>query len=357
MANRFANFVQGGQESDDDEYQKINAPKKVVAPKTDAKTEAAGKQNLILEFGNEAPSGEYRGRGGRGRGARGGRGRGEGRGRGGRGFRGRGGRGGYHSINEAGEEGAAAYNDKQDDKGRYMQDRQDHRWEGQKAHGRQYDKQNASGFRGERRTGNKEGHGRGDWGNTNYEGQKTENKNAEDALQTVEKLNTDEAAKEEEKFVEEPEPVEEEVNNLTYAELKAQRAGAKTFKKEARAPEELKIDQKIEKKERKGEGYTSKTTDLTGGEKYIPNQLESILGFNAGAAASKDEEFEARPARGGRGGRGGRGRGERGRGGRGGRGGAHFDGKNEEADTRAPQRGGKGGHKAFNAAADDFPAL
>lgn len=73
------------------------------------------------------------------------------------------------------------------------------------------------------------------------------------------------------------------------------------------------MDQKIEKKDRKGDGYKSIASDLLEGEKYTPNALSEAFGFNSGAAATKDEDLQERqPYRGGRGGRGGRGRGGRG---------------------------------------------
>jgi len=55
----------------------------------------------------------------------------------------------------------------------------------------------------------------------------TENKPAQEALESLEKINTDPAEEGKEPRVEEPtrpeEPVEEEVNNKTYSELKAER--------------------------------------------------------------------------------------------------------------------------------------
>jgi len=92
--------------------------------------------------------------------------------------------------------------------------------------------------------------------------------------------------------------------------LKAERE-QKKLRKEARAAEEIKIDSNIQKQERKGDGYKSITSNLSKADVYAVGQLDAVLGFNAGAAATKDEDLAERaPFRGGRG-----------RGGRGGRGG------------------------------------
>lgn len=110
-----------------------------------------------------------------------------------------------------------------------MQDRQDHRYAGHKFHGRKFDKQNANGVAGEN-FGKRDGHGRGGWGNTHYEGDKAEKQNTEGAIATVEAINTaaEEVNREEEKV---EEPAEEEVNNKTFAELKAERANGENFRK------------------------------------------------------------------------------------------------------------------------------
>jgi hypothetical protein len=71
----------------------------------------------------------------------------------------------------------------------------------------------------------------------------TENKPAGEAVETIEKIDTAEEEKQAttEEVPKVEEPVEEEVNNKTYAELKAEREHKK-LRKDARAAEELKID-------------------------------------------------------------------------------------------------------------------
>jgi len=224
-----------------------------------------------------------RGRGGRGRGE----GRGRGRGRGeyrGRGGRGRGGFGGQ-------QDGDQFIDEKRENRREVNKDYQDKRWDGKVAHGRQFDKQSGSGWRGHH-YGNKDGHGRGGWGNENVEKRVSENRPVDEAVDGVEKATTAEEEKEATTPVEEvpQKPVEEEVNNKTYAELKAERE-QKKLRKDARAAETFKEDGKIEKKDRKGDGYKTIDTKLTGIDNYAVNQLDAVLGFNAGAAATKDEEL------------------------------------------------------------------
>lgn len=72
--------------------------------------------------------------------------------------------------------------------------------------------------------------------------------------------------------------------------MKAERE-QKSLRKEARAAETFKEDGKIEKKIRKDDGYKTIDTKLTGIDNYAVNQLDAVLGFNAGAAATKDEEL------------------------------------------------------------------
>ncbi len=73
----------------------------------------------------------------------------------------------------------------------------------------------------------------------------TENKPAGEAVETIDKIDTAEEEKQATTPADEvpkiEEPVEEEVNNKTYAELKAERE-QKKLRKDARAAEEYKIE-------------------------------------------------------------------------------------------------------------------
>ena len=179
-----------------------------------------------------------------------------------------------------------------------------------------FDKQNASGWKGENR-GKKDGHGKGGWGNTDKEGKDAEHKDVDEATKEAEEAETPVPE----------EPVEEEVNNLTYAEFKAQQAGKGPAKKKGRAPEELKIQGNHEKTQVKTDVVATGHSDLSTKDKYAPTQAPDSLGFNVGP----EPEEERREFTGGRG----RGRGERG---------------GHRGKPRKPQA-------AFNAGADDFPAL
>ncbi|MCS6760383.1 MAG: hypothetical protein MO852_16730, partial [Candidatus Devosia euplotis] len=315
------------------------------------------------------PRGGYRGRG---RGEAGGRGRGEGRGRGrgrgegrgtyrggrgeGRGYgrgRGYGDRGGYRggprdtyskfATREQVTGGAptdkqlAAEAARNPDETPHMG----------------YDKRSGSGYGREQKKG---GYGKGNWGAPEEE-RKYEHMEAEDAAQLAasdEPAAVTDTPAAEDHHEEPQEEEEEEVNNLTYAEYKAQKEAEKSKlkKSEGRKPEELKV-KNIQKYDKQDMAKKTITSNIKKHEAYAPGGISADVevGFQPISDEEEQDDYERPRGRGGRG-RGGRGRGRGDRGHRGDRGAPR-------GDRGAPRgnRGGRGRAQKFAAHDDDFPAL